>query len=198
MAEKYLNRNDLILRLDRTICLYDGVPYFVSARSDETGDKVALYRLTGELRNKATKIVDHTEDAFEDRSVPLGYFQSLDTAYYLQRIASRTQNQGLRQNVISGVPDTPRRDYSWFTSTQMEACILGKHTTVADALEKIASGYNSVVVHRHVAIGLVDRKRIALYYKGKLCALRKGNGFEWLEGDEMSVIKKVVNKLGVL
>lgn len=196
MAEAYLNRNDLHLRLDRSICLYDKVPYFVMTEG-ATGNDIKLYTLDGQLRGKP-KVVDHTSDKFEDRSVPLGYYQSGETAHYLQRIPSRTQNQGLRQNNISALPDLPRREYDWFTSKNMENCILGKCTTIKDALEKIANGHTSVAVHRHVAIGLVDRKRIALYYKGKLCALLKSAGWEWFEGEEMSVIKKVVTKLGIL
>ena len=196
MAEAYLNRNDLHLRLDRSICLYEGVPYFVVTEG-VTGNDIKLYKLEGQLSRKPIT-VDHTSNKFEDRSVPLGYYQSGETAHYLQRIASRTQNQGLRQNNITALPDLPRREYDWFTSKNMENCILGKYTTIVDALEKIANGCTSVAIHRHVAIGLVDRKRIALYYKGKLCALLKGNGWDWFEGDEMSVIKKVVTKLGIL
>ena len=196
MAEAYLNRNDLHLRLDRSICLYEGVPYFVVTEG-VTGNDIKLYKLEGQLSRKPI-VVDHTSNKFEDRSVPLGYYQSGETAHYLQRIASRTQNQGLRQNNITALPDLPRREYDWFTSKNMENCILGKYTTIVDALEKIANGGTSVAIHRHVAIGLVDRKRIALYYRGKLCALLKGMTWDWFEGDEMAVIKKIVTKLGIL
>ena len=198
MAEAYLSQEDLNMRLDGSICMYDGHPYYV--RTISKYPNITLYALDGKVNRsiKGTHIIDHTGDRFSDRSPLLGYITYNNNAHYLSRIPFRHQNQGLTQNSIDA--DGLDRYESWFFGPEMEKCILGKHASVEEAWKLMDRGYKGVSIHRQLAIKLIDHRNIGLYYKTRLVATwdQFGKQWEFMKATDGRFIEKIVRRLGVI
>lgn len=197
MALPYIRREDIHMRLNTTICMYEEEPYYVSTddgRSD--GNNITIYKLDGLFR--PTKTIDHRDDKFSDRSVPLGYMQYEDKAHYLSRMPQRMQNQAVTRASIVGMPQG--LGARWFTSKAMRSCILGEHKTFKQAWKMIENGeFSSVPIHRYVALKL-GRRDMELHYKGRLVAQWNENldYWEYLKSDDRSFIQRAIERLGVL
>jgi hypothetical protein len=195
MAERYLSQEDMIRYLDRSICMYDGVPVYVSA---QRYPQINIYKLDGQLF-KAWKIIDHTDEKFCDRSPLLGYINIERSAYYLQKMPIRNQHAGLRQNTMIAIPQMAQGP--WFTSKAMEDCILGKHSKIDVAWECLRNqGWIGCAIHRHLAILSVSSRNYGLHYKGRLVALwsNPAERWEFLQNNDTSHLERIISKLGVL
>jgi len=80
----------------------------------------------------------------------------------------------------------------------MEHCILGVYMTMENALSLLERGGNGYAIDRHVAVKLLDGRRIGLYYRDRLVTIRHGYNWNWLEGNDMHVVRRLVEKTGCL
>lgn len=200
VAEAYLNQHDLDLRLDRTICMYDGVPVYVRTYGlRHNHPLIDIFKLNGQIY-KAWKTIDHKEDLFCDRATKLGYLNYGDSAYYLERVPHRHQNQGLRVTNLHTVPGLSRYGNDWFVGKEMEQCILGKYPSYTTAIKSIESGTTGVAIHRCLSISLIDSRSRGLFYKGRLVAMWDSAAEQWdyLKNPDISYIERIIRKLGVL
>ena len=201
MAEEYLNQHDLDLRLDRTICMYEGTPVYVRTMADRLRHpQIAIYRLDGQLY-KAWKIIDHKEDSFVDRATKLGYLNYSGSAYYLERVPYRHQNQGLKSSNIRELPGLSRYGTEWFTGENMKDCILGKYPSYLEATSLMdKKGHFGVAIHRCLAVSLIDSRSKGLFYKGRLVAMWNEITGQWdyLRSSDCAYIERIIRKLGVL
>lgn len=202
MAETYFNQDDLHRYLDRSICIYEGTPVYVSTASYRY-PLVGIFRLDGRL-NKAWKVVDHSEKALDDRSPTLGYINTSGNAYYLTRVPYRHQTQGIRLNSMQSTPHLGqyKDDGShWFYTEDMSNCILGKYPSYAEAWELLEEhDLKGVAIHRHLALSYISRKNMGLYYKGRLVAHWSPSALQWdyFQNSDTTHMERVIRKLGVL
>lgn len=202
MAEAYFNADDLFRYLDRSICLYEGVPVYVQVNNTARFPQVALYRLQQPMQ-RAWKIVDHTDSALDDRSPSLGYMNADGKTYYLTRVPIRTQAQGIKQALILGNPHVGTyldSGHPWFTAPCFEDCILGKHPSLKEAWDLLEGDATGVAIHRHLALVKFNRKTTGLHYKGRLVAHWNPMSLQWdyFHNNDTTHMEKVIRKLGVL
>lgn len=211
MAKAFLNYQDTVMRLQRTICMYRDKPMYVYVDEIEDRDKydntLNLYPLCPNgLRSSKATIIKVTDKEFSYKEMPLGYILFEDECVYLTRNPDRKNNQGLHPNVL--YTDPGFRNYnsnSWFKSVGMENCIMGTHPSYKEALILLDStnaySYSMVPFHRHFAVGFLDSRRRTkgIFCRGRLVATYDLNGSaKLLEAPDASFIRPLLEKLGVL
>lgn len=201
MAEPYWSREDVRMRLNRTICMHKGVPVYVTV--DEHGPSEGNMVETWPLgSSKGPTYVDYTDDNFEYKAPPLGYAFWKGRAHYISRLPERRQRQGLTVDSLviePPLPDGRRGDL--FRSKAVVECITGKHRSVSDALIMVERGdAESVPIHRQVAIGWVDTNRtLGLFYRLRLIGIRNNtiDRFELIQAPDTSFYERILNRIGV-
>ncbi len=195
MGDAYWDAHSVEMRLDETICLYQGKPVYVQVDRDRLGDGHTLkaYKLDGRMRNP-TRVDYRTED-FDYRAFPLGYMNSDRNAYYLTRVPARQQKQGLERRQLRGIPELPHME-GWFYGRDMEDCILGRYPSVPEALEKLDTyAVESIAVSRNVAIRMRSTGGTKLLYKGRTIGHRKADGsFALIESKETKALRGVIQE----
>lgn len=199
--DAYLNRDDARLRLNHTVCMYEGKPVYVRLDSDEQFDNQYQCRIY-ELKNVNTgrgrgKVVDYRDKNFDARGIELGYCQAGLSAVYLSRLPARQNQQGLKhENIMAEPSNIPYEFYS----EDMECCILGKHRPLKTALAMLNDGYTKIPISRTLAVGWLDRTKIALYYKEQVVALKEDttSRFNLINSKISSFVMKIIDKQGVL
>lgn len=199
MAIPFLSGEDTRMRLDRTICMYKGKPYHVSANGD-SATFIYLTTLSGRGNGDYTEI-KVTDPLFCYKAPLLGYMQYGNMAYYVMRIPLRQQKAGISKDCLITEPALPAGNY--FATSSFEKCILGKHTKYQTALEQVQSGkFHSVPIHRYVAIGISDGSQsIGLYYRTRLVGMQSPHTgrFQLIDGPDTSFVQRILDnlKLGV-
>lgn len=199
MAQDYGSREDIALRLGRTICLYEGVPVYVSNdREDYPFVKIQYLDRRYGVVSRGSKVIDHRDKELDDSAFDLGYIEIEGQAHYLKRGAFRHQNQGLRQENVIAVPFVGRG--SFIMHPGMYACITGEHKTIKEAWKLLDSGHQGVPIHRHVAMCRLDSRNTGLYYRARLVAMWNSSSdtWDWVESPDQKHIKRLVEKTGCL
>lgn len=197
MGEAYYNANDAYMRLNGTLCLYDGKPKYITVDQLENGE-VRAYEMTPELKDY--KKVDYRDKAFNYKPFPLGYLNYEGKAMYMTRKPSRNQTQGLVKHCVLFSHHEPYNRYGWFTSEAMENAILGKYPTYREALESVeVDGEGGMAFDRHFAIENLGPNQTGLCYRGRLCATKgkKEKAFTLFKGEDTSFMLKILPKIGV-
>lgn len=212
MGTAYYDPRSVSLRLDKTICIYKGEPVFVEVdnpperrqRVDpETGNLIALppdasdafhilkmYKLDGRL-SKPTK-VDYREPEFDYRAFPLGYINFMGSAFYLRRVPSRVQKQGLDKHFVASEP-VGLQGSNWFFSKDMKDCILGIYPSVAEAMQSIDLGKaESVGVRRNFAISFSSGGAHRLNFKGREIAYMSDGEFILIHRKERDAMSRII------
>lgn len=202
MAQDYLNQDDLATRLNGTICKYKGVPYYIQTHGYDAQrtsyPNVNLYSLKGGVV-KYERRVDHRDPDFDDSAPLLGYMNYNNQAYYLKRMPYRHANQGLKYTDVMSVPFAiDRHDTQWFQGDAIYNCILGIYPRMSSAVEQLETNGGSCALHRDVAIGLINHRQHGLHYRGRLVAIKRRNEWDYLDGRDANVIRKLIEKTGVL
>lgn len=210
MGREYFNQEDAIMRLNRSICVYHGHPYYVTFPEPRfevvegreqlkhpNPNEVVLWKL-GKL-NSPFKTVAYTDDEFSYKPPQLGYMMYQGDTYYLARMPHRRQVQGLQQQLIIGGPNNRN---NWFTSKEMEDCIVGDHETEERArklLSERPNEYRSVSFHRHAAITRLNRFQTALCYRGNVVGTGEleQNSYTLLKSRETSFLQRILSGIGV-
>lgn len=199
MAEAYRNQEDLTQRIDGTVCMWAGEPYYVRTVGKIRYPNVDLYKLEPQAY-KPEMSVDHTDSRFVDRSFPVGYMNYNMQAYYLARVPYRQYNQSIRQSsLISSCGTLNQYDSGWFNGQPFYDMIKEKYPSVLEARNNLENGYNGVAISRDVAMKYVDRRILGLYYKDRLAAIwsRTDSRWNYQDGNDISVLQKIINKTGL-
>lgn len=111
MADKYLSRNDVSLRLNNCVGIYKGefCRIFVPERDDAAPTHVILRKLTtNDLLISRT--IDANTDALVVSGLPLGYMTDENgPTWYVSRVPVRRQSEGINSaNLVMSRVDTPR------------------------------------------------------------------------------------------
>jgi len=201
MAKPYYAREDAIRRLHDTICMYYGLPYYVTMEGLNDPYKVMIYPLSRFYdRNpeEQGKVVDYTDERFDYKQFPLGYgYSKKQGGMYFSRIPDRKQQQGLNYQTLR-VNGAVSQGTSYILSQAMENCILGKYPMITEAWKLARSSPGAVIpFHRRMAITQIDRGLIALRYRLRTVGIEDGNTFKLLENRDKTFLLNVIKKEGV-
>ena len=203
MAKPYFAREDAIRRLHDTICLYHGLPYYVSMEGVPQNDayKVMIYPLSrfyGD-RDVKGKIVDYTDEKFDYKQFPLGYgYSKKHGGLYFSRIPDRKQSQGLSYSTLR-INGLVAQGTSGMLSEAMENCILGKYQPIEQAISLVKAGSAAIVpFHRRMAVAQIDRGLISLKYRLRSVGILEGKkSFKLLDNRDKEFLRNVISKEGV-
>lgn len=198
--EEYLSRDDARLRLNHTVCLYEGKPVYVRLDNEEYDSACEcriwdLHKVND--RGGRGKKIDYRDKGFDAKNIELGYCQTGTTAVYLSRLPVRHNQQGLKQESVMGEPSNIPYE---FYSEDMSHCIMGKHRPLKTALAMLNDGYEKIPISRTLAVGWLDRTKIALYYKEQIVALKEDttSRFNMISSKTSSFVMRIIDKQGVL
>lgn len=156
---RYPNANDVHMRLNGCLVRYKDIPYYCVSSQDNDGMHVLLYSL-GKMTPKHSV---HSSDVELDvSSVPLGYVNYSDEAYFMQRIPMRRQRQGVSSgntNVckVGGDYNVSVPTSQIIKSKGMHDSIRGIFPSYQEALKRLRSQeQESVAISRKLAMEIDD------------------------------------------
>ena len=98
MAKKFLNVHDMVMRLDKTICFYEGKPV-VCKYMEHTNDEIIYIKYLSRLRDK-WKEFNYTDEDFCVGFKQLGNVTINNTVYHATRAPGRSQKWGITQGSV--------------------------------------------------------------------------------------------------
>lgn len=178
---------DLGLKLNDTICRYDGEPVYIRT----TDGRLCLYRLTD--TNTYFTVIKGTDEKLDVSSPALGYTQYRNKVYYLSRVPVRRTKQGLATNAISltplGAQDNP---YGKGMATQVVFqqgfidMVVGKYPTLENAMKALRADHaknpkesSQIAISRSIALEINAVGIINVYYKEMFVG--------WIQPNRMTV-----------
>lgn len=165
---EYISREDATRRLDQSVCMYNGEPVWVTVNPMFPVNTIHVEPLvlTSSQYNKPDTIprtrVHIMDEAFSIRLPCIGYVNHPRrlTCSYPYRYPRREQQQGLRNGVLSNVPDGIRTKdmYNMFMniypSTTSAFSSLTKGSAFRNKTTTDGPRYNATVaVHKMLAVG---------------------------------------------
>lgn len=93
-SKRYLNENDIIMRLDNCLVMYKKVPYLCKYMGNEF---VCLYDLT-DLTEPAMENIDPNSEDLDISSIHIGYANYTRRCLFITRAPHRKQKQGTSTN----------------------------------------------------------------------------------------------------
>lgn len=194
--DAYLNYQDAMMRLNDTICLYEGEPvYVVMSGNDQTEAVIRFYDGT----SRRSKVINYTDDKFTYHPIRLGYMNIGKNTFYLTRSPVRRQKQGLSQDNIVNQSNT-RISSRWFPSKGLTHCIQGKYPSLKDALKLLNDRKTKgVAVDRDIALKLADTSTITIYFKERTVGLfdLQKRSVSWSENEMTSIIFRILERKGL-
>ena len=153
MASKLATHQDVMRRLDNTICKYKGVPYYIKYN---VGHTVNIYPIADAKAPFIQCDVDYTSPDFDYGFPEVGYMNLNQHAYYIERISGRDQRMGLPPDMLRYVHG--KVNNALFRSKGMENMLLNIYPDVREAVRLIkAIGATSVALSRDYAL---DRNEV--------------------------------------
>lgn len=208
--EKYNNRTDARLRLNQTVCLFKGLPYYIQVderfvevindREVQSETKVYGYRLPN--KSSTLEVIDYTDDEFTTNNIELGYLQGETNAQYFYRIPDRSQKQGLNTNGVATNGKHSFSQFGGFSAKKIVPMFTGNHPSLEEATKMLKEdpGLKSVCFHRCFALGRENSQRLlSLMYKGKVIASQmKINGpYIFTDTGNLSFMAREIERYGV-
>jgi hypothetical protein len=192
MAQKLYNRDDVIGKLQNTICLYKGVPCKVTITDGELlrQDKVTIHPLNGSPSQNIT----YTSDDFNYSCVELGWFKHRERVSFLCRMPGRYNNLGLARNNLDEAISSEA-----FFSKEMHDCVLGIHPTFHDALKQIwTDAQGTIPFHRNAALIREDNNNAVVTFINKRIALVSRDGsIQPYQSSNPKLFHKLLTRIGV-
>ena len=200
MAEPFISRQDVVMRLDGTLCAYKGQPVKVYARNGDMVqdiNDVAFMKLS--TGRKAKINVGHKDFCY--RSMRLGFFQEENRAVWLVRVPQRQQKCGIPPRTIKfrSIDSLVLRYHSdnYFASLEMNQCLTGEHRGLQGALDTLErfDNYESVVVSREFALQRFRANVSTLAFRGRSVGTidHKTKQVTVFNGPDLSYIINIIN-----
>lgn len=166
--------NDLIQKIDRTVCRYKGTPYYCKAVGNDKVELSPVHNLT----NPYT-IIHVNDDDFDVSSLPLGYFQkSKTTVCFVERKPIRRWKQGIDSQGIKifGISQDdmkhhPEQIFCQGFTDSIENKFPDCHQGIA-ILRKSVDKDMEIAISRDVALKWIcDLQVIHVYYRMKIVGM---------------------------
>lgn len=188
--EKFLSRADLSLRLNGTLCLWDGEPVKVLVEEDFSSDTdIRISFFNGKTRPKT---VDYTCGRLTCDGIKLGYVNIHDACYFVARLPVRRNTMSLSQNSIS-VSNGGSRTIL-FTS-EMRNTILGIYPEFKDAIVTVENRY-SIAISRDFALQRENNLKYLHYRDTRVGILNRDATFQIFDAPNASFIRRALDKQG--
>lgn len=194
MGMEVAHPEDLQRKLHGTVCLYDGIPVYVTMV--QTGQlDIRLEVLDNSLKSKLkVKKTVPSDDKLEVYDIPLGYCSNNSGEYfYLTRSTRRSYNQGLLAHNIKRI-----QGYVFSVDENLSKCILGDHVSCQEAFQLVKDGESpKMAFHRHFAFSS-DGTEVYLLYRDKQIAYTDGEmvTFRLFNNDSTSIVLRELTKHG--
>lgn len=196
-------KDDERMRLDRTICRWNGEPVLVTTDFDLDLYQVMVKRLKKGAR---TIEVDCSDPRFDARAPRLGYFERASSVYWMIRTPARQYKAGLpirrslyirdiSNRINHGENDLPVMPDLWMMGPQMHDALMGYNRTWDEAIEEARYGEGAAVVNRDFAVLVVDRRRIAIFYCGREVGYFSGDQPQLFGGPDASFIHRAMERI---
>jgi hypothetical protein len=200
MGKAYYQQSDAKMRLDGTVCLYDGKPVHVQVMDTKDMVRICPIDKVYTLHPAQWEQVKYTDDKFSYKSPPLGYVNSNGKATYLTRIPDRKQRQGLTLDIITTRPKMlPGYSFeqSFYTQGYID-CVLNKYPTLDEALALLEKGKaEAVAISRSTALSFLGRNVVGLNYKGRQVGIRNGHRWQLFDQPQRPFLTKIMTKEGI-
>lgn len=200
MGKAYYQHSDAKMRLDGTICLFDGKPVLVQVVDKKHMVRICPVDKIHTVHPKDWQEVLYTDDKFSYKSPPLGYVNYNKQAYYLTRIPDRKQRQGLTLDILTSRPKM-LPGYSFesaiFNQGYIDLC-RNKYPTIDEAIKLLDSDKaESVAISRSTALSFLGRNVLGLLYKGRQVGIRNGQRWQLFDQPQKPFLTKLMNKEGI-
>ena len=205
MGIAYFSQEDVQMRLNRTLCRYNGEPVYVEVYMDDPLNLVRLTPIPYNQNQRGKLRVLTTDKGFVHRSPELGYINypwgAKADAFYYVRSPKRKQQQGLSAaNVDVLTKHGPPFSDIWMTEN-FRNLIVNVYPKYEDALKRVVDGdVKGVAFHRHVCIRRLDGHNISLFFKERMVAMYhpRMNCFNLLPAlRDGSYLNAFLNRIGV-
>ena len=200
MGKAYYQQSDAKMRLDGTVCLFDGKPVLVQVADQKDIVRICPVDKIHSIHPKMWDLVKYTDDKFSYKSPPLGYINYKRSASYLTRIPDRKQRQGLTLDVITARPKMVSGyslESALFSQGYID-CVANKYPTIDEATQTLESDKaESVAISRHTALSYLGRNVLGLNYKGRQVGIRNGSRWQLFDQPQKPFLTKLMNKEGI-
>lgn len=195
MGEKFFNNDHVHQKLDRTICLYKGMPYYI--RHNNTDENVLCSPLDGLSKEFYVK---YTDKDFDYTHIPLGYCDYGMDTFYLVREPQRIHQQGLTLRAIRSVGASRVSPDTVVFSPAFIECVTGVTRSFEETITRIKdTNAKGALLSRHMAIRRQNLKLYTIDYRGNTVAIsqNRGRSFTPVEHDGVHLIIKRLRQHGV-
>lgn len=205
MADKYLSRNDVSLRLNGCVGIYKGEFCRISLpkHEDTPVTHIILHKLTtNDLLVRST--VDANTEDLVVTGLPLGYMSEAGNTWYVSRAPVRRQSEGISTvNLTINRIDTPRNTVgmtnNMLVSKGFEAMLKGDYRSfgiVKEEALKAPIGW-SEAINRSCGL-LKTRKGVSLFFENNLVGFFNEEMVfvNLLEDYRHSIMLQKLNKVG--
>lgn len=191
--EKYLNRNDLHMRLHGTLCLWKGEP--VKVHVDDTPGYPETSITVQPLNKGGFEVIDYTSDEFTSHGIKLGYVNYECFAYFVSRLPIRRNMQGLTTGNISVSHGGPK---AVLFSKSIRDCVLGKYPSIKEAMIKFVNvSTTSVAISRNFAIVAESSFHYLDYRTKRVGVLNRDGTFQIFDSPRSSFIRRALDREGL-
>lgn len=190
--EKYLNRNDLHMRLHGTLCLWKGEP--VKVHVDDSPGYPETSITVQPLNKNKSEVIDYTSDEFTPHGIKLGYVNYEGFAYFVSRLPLRRNMQGLTTGNINVSHGGPK---ALLFSKSMRDCILGKYPSIKEAREKFEGMHSSVAISRNFSIVREGSFYYLDYRAKRVGTLNRDDTFQIFDSPNSSFIRRALDREGL-
>lgn len=193
MGLEYNDQHDAMMRLDGTICMYEGFPFYVQVLPEK--HCVSLFSL-GDMAK--VKTVKYTEDLFSYKPFPLGYMNMDNTSYFLSRSPDRRQKQGLASGLVRFKDRKPHGN--WFPSMALQNCIRGEYPKRIEAENSVIVGVNDkCAFHRHLAVRRLNAFTLELLFRDRVIGFKghQDAAYKLYDAPDASFLYRTLPSMGV-
>lgn len=191
MCRKFINWDDLRMRLNRCVCFYMNEPYYVDTDSPELAfPNINLKTIIG---NKHFKSISHEDPYLISDSPSLGYMNYSNQSFYLKRNPQRAQNQGLRTSNISPSPGG-----NWWYAQPFYDTLKGTYPTLDKAYKNIINGDLSCAFSRRFCLSRIDNLKIGVNFMDRIVGQYNKDKIFVFPSKESFYIENLLKKEGYL
>lgn len=167
MGKTYLNRDDMRMRLDRSVVSFKGEPWYCDVDTPvKEWFNVTLHPFEG-VKGLKPQTVDHRSNDFSGASLEVGYFNHEASAYYAEREPARMQKAGLNYENINIVPRKPGPNF--LISNGFYNMLKDDYPTKEEAIKLLRQrDVKKIAVSKWFAYGWEGNLRIAVYFQERV------------------------------
>lgn len=203
----YITQADVHMRLDKTYCMYNGEPVYVTVNQQFKCGEIHIRKLRDLVVVSAkvaeTKLITIDDPKFSMVLPELGYINHGNGCAYLLRNPERRQKQGMYSESVHFHLKGLNQSHRWSESSLVFSSgfadsLEGKYPTYKEALAAVRSTNIGCAFDRNFALIKIDRNLIGLFYRNTCVGtLTNKNTLSVIESRMVKIINKYASKHGI-